>query len=115
MRTIKDIIRRIKNRHFIKQTENKYDIKIVLCDWIRSVDPQNKLNIGVLFKLTSTGILKIYSTHPGVLIGKRGCDYNKYKERLINRIKCIKTIKLYELKNFVDGKDVEIKNIDDII
>lgn len=43
------------------------------------------------------GILEIYTSQPGYLIGKAGWLFNKYRERLLKEFPKLKEIKLHEV------------------
>ena len=54
------------------------------------------------FKITKTGVLKIYSNNPGLMIGRAGERINRYKKRLKEEAN-VKKVYLYECRDFVSN------------
>ena len=73
-----------------------FEIHHILKDWTKEIKSSN---IILTYKITRTKALKIFSSSPGSLIGRKGERIERYKERLLQETK-IKKIQVYELKHF---------------
>ena len=88
------------------------DIVKILKEWLQEVVPEYRTG-GIAFKkravfndgesFPSSYILDIYTDVPGYLVGKAGSIADKYKAKLIERVKCyhITDINIFEVAGFV--------------
>ena len=85
-------------KNIFKRKVNEYEIKDILREFIKCCSSK----IIIHYEVTHSGVVKIYTNRPGIIIGRAGKDIKMLTERFKNECNA-KDVKIYEMKNVVSN------------
>ena len=97
----------IKLFNFKKRNKSDKEFKVyqILKDWFEEFSTTYSRTFAT-FEITKKGVLNIHANYPGIMIGKAGERFNRYKKRLKEEVG-IKKINLYEHKHIISNFGLE--------
>ena len=88
-------------KNIFKRKVNEYAITSILRQHLKSISPKMTIH----FTVTYTGIVKLYTNRPGILIGKHGTNIKMLTEKIKKECNA-KDVKVYEMKHIISNEGI---------
>ena len=85
-------------KNLFKRQVDIFEVEYILRQFVKEC----KINMIIHFEVTRTGLVKLYTNKPGLIIGRAGKDINMLTKKFKEECN-VKDVRLYEMKNLVSN------------
>ena len=82
-----------------KRKVNEYMVRDILYQFVNSVTVCKMI---IYYEISRSGVIKLYTNRPGILVGKGGETIYAIKDEMISKAN-VKDVKIIEMKRFVSN------------